>query len=184
MISLIHPLLVMLASLTRLSLARQVVFLRVENRKLHSRLPKRIVVSPSERSRFLTPGRDLGTQLREIIYIVSYDTFRRWVPAGVRHGADVSGPRCFRDARRSPNLPHVERVIQTLQHDALNRLVVISERHLNIVTRHPQNWYNSQRPHSARDHLPQGWADPPAQNNTASRREIVCTTRLGGLLKS
>ena len=79
MISLIHPLLVMLASLTQQDLARQVVFLREENRVLRSRLPKRMMVTPSERSRLLTLGRDLGTQLRGIISIVSYDTFRRWV---------------------------------------------------------------------------------------------------------
>jgi putative transposase len=86
---------------------------------------------------------------------------------------------------RAPNLrAHVERVIQTLQHEALDRMVVVSERHLNFINRHLQDWYNSQRPHSARDHLPPDWDDPPKPNNTASPNEIVCATRLGGLLKS
>ena len=86
---------------------------------------------------------------------------------------------------RAPNLrAHVERVIQTLQHDALDRLVVISERHLNYITYLLQDWYNTQRPHSARDHLPPSWDDPPSPNNTAPPCELVCTTRLGGLLKS
>jgi hypothetical protein len=62
--------------------------------------------------------------------------------------------------------------------------VVVSERHLNFIYRHLQDWYNSQCPHSARDHLPPGWDDHPKPNNTASQNEIVCTTRLGGLLKS
>ena len=58
---------------------------------------------------------------------------------------------------RSPNLrAHVERVIQTLQHEALDRVVVVSERHLNVITRHLQNWYSSQRSHSARDYTSAG----------------------------
>ena len=79
MTSLLHPLLAMLASLTQQELVPQVVFLREENRILRSRLPKRIVVTSSERSRLVKLGRELGTQLRGLVSIVSYDTFRRWV---------------------------------------------------------------------------------------------------------
>ena len=351
MASLLHPLLAMLASLTQQDVARQVVFLREENRILRSRLSNRIGVTPSERSLLLTLGRDLGTQLQGIISIVSYDTFRRWVreaetkhithdqppqrtgrprtasdirelvlrlarenswgytrilgelrklgitrisrqtvkailkeqgipPAPDRSGGtwtefirihadtlwqcdfltkpiwtpkglvnlyvlvflhigtrrlwlspatrrpdaawvseqaesflahahstnlpttimlrdnDVKYPPGFDTVLkaagldvpkmpvRAPNLrAHVERVIQTLQHEALDRLVIVSERHLNFINRHLQDWYNNQRPHSARDHLPPGWDDPPTPNNTAPPCEIVCTTRLGGLLK-
>ena len=79
MTSLLHPLLAMLASLTQQELVPQVVFLREENRILRSRLPKRIVAMSTERTRHLKLGRDLGTQLRGVITIVSYDTFRRWI---------------------------------------------------------------------------------------------------------
>ena len=79
MISLIQPLLAFLTTLTQQGLARQVVFLREENRVLRSQFPKRMMVTPSERIRLLTLGRDLGTQLRGIISIVSYDIFRWWV---------------------------------------------------------------------------------------------------------
>jgi putative transposase len=90
----LHPLLVMLASLTHQELARQIVFLQEENRVLRSRLPKRIVVTPSERSRLLALGRDLGTQLRSLISIVSYGTFRRWVrEAEATHLAHVQPPQ-------------------------------------------------------------------------------------------
>jgi hypothetical protein len=41
-----------------------------------------MVITPFERIRLLTLGRDIGTQLRGIISIVSYDTFRRWVREG------------------------------------------------------------------------------------------------------
>jgi len=79
--SILHPLLAFLASLTQPELARQVVFLREENRILRSRLPKRIIATPTERSRLAKLGRELGAKLKEIISIVSYDTFRRWVRA-------------------------------------------------------------------------------------------------------
>ena len=86
---------------------------------------------------------------------------------------------------RAPNLrAHVERVIQTIQIEALDGLLVVSEQHLNLINRDLQNWYNAHRPHSARDHLPPAWDKPPEPNNTVSPSEIVCTTRLGGLLKS
>jgi|JI6StandDraft_1071083.scaffolds.fasta_scaffold179263_2 putative transposase len=42
----LHPLLVMLASLTHQELARQVVFLREENRVLRSRLPRAHCIDP------------------------------------------------------------------------------------------------------------------------------------------
>ena len=74
----LQPLLVMLASLTHQELARQFVFLREENRVLRSRLPKRIVVMPSERSRLLKLGRDLSPQLRVLISFVSCDAHCRW----------------------------------------------------------------------------------------------------------
>ena len=77
--NLLHPLLVFLASLTQQELARQVVFLREENHILRSRLPGRVVATTVEKSRLIQLGRDLGVKLRELISIVSYSTFRRWI---------------------------------------------------------------------------------------------------------
>ena len=77
--NLLHPLLVFLASLTQQELARQVVFLREENRILRSRLPSRVIATPAEKSRLIKLGRELGVKLRELISIVSYSTFRRWI---------------------------------------------------------------------------------------------------------
>ena len=56
--NLLHPLLVFLASLTQQELARQVVFLREENRILRSRLPGRVIATPAEKSRLIKLGRD------------------------------------------------------------------------------------------------------------------------------
>jgi Homeodomain-like domain/Integrase core domain len=75
----LHPLLVFLASLTQQELARQVMFLREENRILRSRLPGRVIATPAEKSRLIKLGRDLGVKLRDMISIVSDSTFRRWI---------------------------------------------------------------------------------------------------------
>jgi putative transposase len=59
-----------------------------------------------------------------------------------------------RNTPASPNLrAHIERFIQTLQVECLDKFVVINERHLNLINREFQWWYNHERPHSARDHL-------------------------------
>ncbi|MEW4531507.1 hypothetical protein [Maioricimonas sp. JC845] len=49
----LHPLLSLLASVTRQELARQVAYLKEENRVLRERLPKRIVTTSTERRRLL-----------------------------------------------------------------------------------------------------------------------------------
>lgn len=86
---------------------------------------------------------------------------------------------------RAPNLrAHVERVIQTIKHEVLDSLIVIGERHCNHILTTIQDWYNAERSHSARNHLPPGWDKPPESDNTAALSEITCTTRLGGLLNS
>jgi putative transposase len=96
--------------------------------------------------------------------------------------ADIKVPKM---PPRAPNMrAHVERVIQTIQNEVLNSLIVTGEHHFNHILRESQNWYNAERPHSKRDHLPPGWDKPPNANNTATSSEIVCTTRLGGLLNS
>lgn len=79
MARIIHPLLALLASATRQELARQVAYLKEENRLLRARLPKRIVATDKEKRRLLRVGKKLGTQLKELMSLVSYQTFARWV---------------------------------------------------------------------------------------------------------
>ena len=96
-----------------------------------------------------------------------------------------SGAKIKRTTPMSPNLrAHVERVIQTLQHEVLNYFVIVGPKHLNDITRHAMAWYNGERPHSSRDHLPPACEKPPEPQVTLKMSEVVCTTRLGGLLKS
>jgi hypothetical protein len=79
MAAIIHPLLTLLASLTRQELARQVTYLKAENQILRSKLPKRIELSNQQRRRLVKHGKSLGARIKDLISIVSYSTFRKWV---------------------------------------------------------------------------------------------------------
>ncbi|HYF13794.1 MAG TPA: integrase core domain-containing protein [Phycisphaerales bacterium] len=78
MLRLVDPILFVLASTTHNELARQVQFLKEENRILRAHLPGRVVLTPAERSRLLRLGKALGSAVRELLTVVSYQTFRRW----------------------------------------------------------------------------------------------------------
>lgn len=79
MASIIHPLLTLLASLTRQELAQQVTYLKAENQILRRKLPDRITLSNQERRKLVRHGKKLGARIKELISIVSYSTFRKWV---------------------------------------------------------------------------------------------------------
>ncbi len=349
---LLHPVFALLASATRQELARQVAYLKEENRILRARLPERLVATPQERRRLLRFGRKLGQQLKDLISIVSYQSFQRWVrEAETAHTARQSAPqrkpgrprtpddvrelvlrlarenawgytrilgelrklgiksisrqtvkvilkehdldpgpqrgkgtwdeflkihadtlwqcdfvskpmwttrglvdlyflvylhlgtrRCWispctlspdsgwvsqharnflmdaedldlvpkivmrdndtkftaqfdavfksadvevkRNTPLSPNLrAHVERFIQSLKVECLDKFVIVAERHLNYVCREWRLHYNRERPHSARDHLPPDFEPPTERTAEIRPTDVVCTTRLGGLLR-
>ena len=79
MAAIIHPLLTLLASCSRQELARQNRYLKVENQILRSKLPQRITLSNQECRILLRHGKKLGPRIRELISIVSYSTFRKWM---------------------------------------------------------------------------------------------------------
>ena len=94
---------------------------------------------------------------------------------------------CFvkKNTPASPNLnAFVERAVQTYEHECLDHFIVISPKQLNVIGREFQTWYNSERPHSSVNHLPPGDQTMPIVGNRDSKEDIVCTTRLGGLLKN
>ncbi len=356
-IRILHPLFSLLASVTRQELARQVAYLKAENDVLRARLPKHIVTSTKERQRLLRAGHRLGPKLKDLISIVSYQTFCRWVrevevkrsrtmdtsvtdptdrppgrpqtaeeirglvirirketnygytkilqtlrrlgvtvsrqtvknilvatglepPPGnnpdnwdsflkrhaetlwqidfcckpmwtvrgivdvyllvclhlgtrrmwiapctlnpdatwvaqqarnfLMHAEDVgyspklvihdrdtkftaqfdeilksAGCDVKETAPLSPNLQaHVERAIQTLKHECLNAFVIVSQKHLNYIVREFQAWYNHERGHSARDHLPPACEQKPQPVKTLKPSDVACSTRLGGHLKA
>jgi putative transposase len=85
----------------------------------------------------------------------------------------------------SPNVrPHVERFIQPLQVECLDKFVIVAQRHLNHVCRQFGAWYNTERPHEARGHLPPAIEAEPDEWTTIRRGDVVCNMRLGGTLKS
>lgn len=98
---------------------------------------------------------------------------------------ESSGAEVVKTTPMSPNLrAHVERFIQTLTFECLDRFVIVSERHLNVINQELQCWYNLERPHSSRDFLPPAADSPPEPQETIRVNDVVYETRLGGVLKS
>lgn len=65
----------------------------------------------------------------------------------------ASDAKVVKNTPWSPNLrAHVERFIQTLQLDCLDRFVVVNERHLNLINREFQYWYNMERRHQGMEY--------------------------------
>jgi hypothetical protein len=73
------PLLLGLPRLTNPDLVRTVLFLKAENAMLRKRLPWNIRPEPSEREKLLRLGQPLGRILDELISIVTFRTFQRWI---------------------------------------------------------------------------------------------------------
>ncbi len=97
----------------------------------------------------------------------------------------AAGAKVQKTPIQSPNLQaHVERVIQMLQREVLDHFVILSTRHLNHIVREGVQWYNNERGHSARGDLPPAWEAAPPESTTIRRSDVLCTTRLGELLKN
>jgi putative transposase len=89
----------LVASLTRQELARQIAYLKAENNVLRSKLPKRIDLSVQQKRTLIKHGKKLGARIKEMITIVSYSTFRKWIreiedaPSKRKAAANDSGGR-------------------------------------------------------------------------------------------
>jgi hypothetical protein len=68
----------------------------------------------------------------------------------------------------------VERFIQSLKSEVLDKFVIVAER----------LHYKRERPHEARGHLPPGMETSPEANDAIRPNEVVRSSRLGGLLNS
>ena len=92
-----NPILVFLIHMTQSVLLRQVAYLKAENQILRSRLSGQIQTTSAERSLLVRLGAPLGIGIREILGIVHYKTFLRWVreqntsPAGRIRNASPPG---------------------------------------------------------------------------------------------
>jgi len=104
MVNVVHPLLTLLASLTRQELAQQVRYLKAENEILGSKLPSRITLDNRERNTLVKHGKKLGGKIKDVMTIVSYSTFRRWV-----RGIENESPKpTKRPAKKPGGRPKVE----------------------------------------------------------------------------
>ena len=74
-----HPLLVFLLHMTQSILLRQIADLKAENQILRSRVPKQIQTTPAERVLLVRLGAPLGNAIQELLSLVHYKTFLRWV---------------------------------------------------------------------------------------------------------
>lgn len=85
---------------------------------------------------------------------------------------------------RSPNLnAYVERFIQTLQVECLDHFLVFGEQHFNYLVREFVRYYHECRPHQGIGNRligVEGDDEPPA---VVGLHDVMCETRLGGLLK-
>ena len=68
-----------MGKLVHSSLVRQMEYLKVENQILRKKVKGRIKITPSEKRRLIRFGLSLNGDIRKLISIVSYSTFRRWV---------------------------------------------------------------------------------------------------------
>ena len=97
-------------------------------------------------------------------------------------------------AIRSPNTnAFVERFVQSIQQECLDRFVVFGERHMDHVCQEYISHYHAERPHQSLDNVPV--TAPKKRGRPKTKRgkledellspgDVRCTQQLGGLLKS
>jgi putative transposase len=90
-----QPLLLLLANSTDSDLAKQVEYLKAENQILRRLLGKRPYLGEPDKRLLVKLGQAVGKGIKDLLSIVSYPTYRRWVglydPAGA--GAKPAGAR-------------------------------------------------------------------------------------------
>lgn len=74
-----HPFFAFLGQIAHGNLKRQIEYLKVENEILRGKSPRRIATTDSEKRRLIKFGLLLGGDLKKLISIAHYSTFRRWV---------------------------------------------------------------------------------------------------------
>ncbi len=77
----------------------------------------------------------------------------------------------------------VERWIQSIQQEALDHFIVFGEDHFNYLVSEYVDYYQTVRPHQSLDNKPLTGDWPEPESGEPPNGEIICHTRLGGLLK-
>jgi len=82
-------------------------------------------------------------------------------------------------AFRSPNMnAYIERFIQTIQQECLDKFIAFSQEHLDLLTGEFMEHYHKERPHQGKGNVL--LTRPPQPE---AEGEIVCRERLGGVLR-
>jgi transposase InsO family protein len=97
----------------------------------------------------------------------------------------AAGVTVRRTQPRSPNLQaHVERWIQSLRVECLDRILALGEPHLNQRVREYVAHFNTERPHqSLGNRLPSDAGEPGPDVLPFPAGGVVCPRRPGGLLR-
>jgi transposase InsO family protein len=98
-----------------------------------------------------------------------------------RETLSAAGVRSLKLPKRSPNLNALaEAFVASIRRECLNKMFLLSEKHVRYVISSFAEHYNKERPHKALDYCrPVEPDDPPTMEGV-----VKCHERLGGLLKS
>ncbi len=73
--------LTMIGCMVHAQLIRQIEYLKVENSILRSKLGRQVRTTQQEKLKLIRYGLKIGGEIKKLISIVNYSTFRRWVIA-------------------------------------------------------------------------------------------------------
>jgi transposase InsO family protein len=92
--------------------------------------------------------------------------------------AEASGTKIITLPARSPNLnAYAERWVRSVREECLDRIIVLSERHLRYVLKEYVEYFTKRRPHQGlKQQIPDSRKEPPATGRIRSRQV------LGGLI--
>ena len=95
----------------------------------------------------------------------------------------ADGIETLKTAPRAPRMnAHCERIIGTLQREALDHLLIWSETHARRVLDTYAQHYNQHRPHQARDQLPPLAQEHPAPVTDLTYHRLLRKRVLGGVI--
>ena len=95
-----------------------------------------------------------------------------------------SGIRPVRLPHCSPNLnAHVERVIQSIQVECLEKFIVMGKRHLDYLINEHITHYNTERPHSGIGYRRPGQVRFTVDPGPDEPLQVKCKSRLAGVLR-
>jgi putative transposase len=96
----------------------------------------------------------------------------------------AAGVDVRRNPVRSPNLnAYVERWIQSLRLECLDKFIALGERHLNYLVREYVEHFHLERPHQSKGNRPLPEADQPEPPVLPFPERIEVKKRLGGVLR-